>query len=86
MFCFVLSFSLIQIVKFLLENRGINLFFLQPLQSGHLSKANKKFCPVRVCFREVPLYLEIKLNKKLLFWSLVYLVLNWDELCIGKIA
>ena len=32
-------------------------FQFKPLQGGHLSKANKSFCPVSVRFREVPLYL-----------------------------
>ena len=31
----------------------------KPLQGGHLSKADKIFCPVSVRFREVPLYLFI---------------------------
>ena len=35
---------------------NLETFQFKPLQGGHLSKADKNFCPVSVRFREVPLY------------------------------
>ena len=34
-------------------------FQFKPLQGGHLSKAHKNFCPVRIRLREVPLCFEL---------------------------
>ena len=49
------------------NSRTLNLgtFQFKPLQGGHLSKADKNFCPVSVHFREVPLYEENIGDKKL---------------------
>ena len=35
---------------------NLGTFQLKPLQGGHLSKADKNFCPVSVRLREIPLY------------------------------
>ena len=61
-------------------------FQFKPLQGGHLSKADKNFCPVSVRFREVPLYfvnskflkmipkyqLKFQLTENMVFPKVVY--------------
>ena len=52
---------------------NLGTFQFKPLQGGHLSKADKSFCPVSVRFRKVPLYFHYAMiKKKIGFFSFCY--------------